>query len=122
MSLPGQKEDGLLQVYEIMSLQVRADLVILSACETGLGRERQGEGLIGLTQAFLHAGAASVIVSLWKVDDGSTADFMIGFHRYLTSGKLDQAQSLRKARLDLIAGGKGFGHPHYWAPFVLVGR
>ena len=115
------QEDGLLQVYEILSLRMNADLVVLSACETGLGREREGEGLLGLTQAFLHAGAGAVVVSLWKVEDRSTADLMIAFHRSLTSGKVDRVEALRRARLSLIDSADGYAHPHYWAPFVLVG-
>jgi CHAT domain-containing protein len=115
----GSREDGLLQVYEILNLRVESDLVILSACETALGREQQGEGLTGLTQAFLHAGAASVVASLWKVDDRSAADFMIAFHRRLKSSS--KAEALRRARLDLISKGGSFSHPYYWAPFVLVG-
>jgi CHAT domain-containing protein len=116
----GSPEDGLFQAFELSTLSLRADLVVLSACETGLGRELRGEGFIGLTRSFLHAGAASVVASLWQVADRSTADLMIGFH-----GQLDRSprksDALRRAKLQLIGKGR-FAHPYYWAPFVLVGE
>jgi CHAT domain-containing protein/Tfp pilus assembly protein PilF len=112
-------EDGLLQVYEIFNLTLNADLVVLSACETGLGKEDKGEGLVGLTRAFLYAGSSSVIVSLWKVTDASTAELMIRFHQHLRdTGK---AEALRRTQLELIRQAR-YSHPYYWAPFVLVGR
>lgn len=113
-------EDGLLQVYEIFNLKLNADLVVLSACETGLGKAVKGEGLIGLTRAFLYAGTPSVMVSLWKVADKSTADLMVRFYRYLSGGKLSKSRALRQAQLDLINSGNS--HPYHWAPFVLVGK
>jgi CHAT domain-containing protein/tetratricopeptide (TPR) repeat protein len=114
------EDDGLLQVYEIFNLKLNADLVVLSACQTGLGKNVKGEGLVGLTQAFFYAGARSVAASLWNVDDRSTADLMVQFHRHLRSGNLEQAQALRRAQLDLIER-TPFAHPYYWAPFVLIG-
>jgi CHAT domain-containing protein len=113
-------EDGLLQVREIFNLQLRADLVVLSACQSGLGKEVSGEGLIGMTRAFLYAGASSVVVSLWQVDDVSTADLMVGFYSHLKAG-LDRAEALRNAKLELIDRSR-YSHPYFWAPFVLVGR
>jgi CHAT domain-containing protein/Tfp pilus assembly protein PilF len=113
-------EDGLLQVYEIFNLKLNADLVVLSACETGLGKEVKGEGLVGLTRAFLYAGTPSVVVSLWKVADISTAELMIRLHRRLKEGTQGKAEALRKAQLELIREGR-FAHPYHWAPFVLVG-
>jgi CHAT domain-containing protein len=114
-----QSEDGLLQVYEVFNLKLNADLVVLSACETGLGKEVKGEGLIGLTHAFFYAGTPSVMVSLWKVQDRSTADLMANFYQQLerASGK---AEALRQAKLKLIQD-KRYAHPYYWAPFVLIG-
>ena len=112
-------EDGLLQVYEIFNLSLNADLVVLSACETGLGKQDRGEGLIGLTRAFLYAGTPSVVVSLWKVQDNSTAELMIRFYKHLD--KSDKAEALRQSQLELIGGSK-FSHPYYWAPFILVGE
>ncbi len=111
-------EDGILQVYEIFQLKLNADLVVLSACETGLGREVNGEGLIGLTRAFIYAGTPSLLVSLWKVDDEKTADLMIRFYTHLKAGK-SKAAALRQAQLDLI---ETVGTPYFWAPFVLIGK
>ena len=90
-----QLEDGLLQVYEVFGLRLNAELVVLSACESGLGKEVRGEGLMGLTLAFLYAGTPTVVVSLWKVAEVSTADLMIQFYRHLQAGKLSKAESLR---------------------------
>ena len=116
-----QVEDGLLQVYEIFNLRLNADLVVLSACETGLGKEVKGEGLIGLTRAFMYAGAPSLVVSLWKVQDLSTAELMVGFYRSLKNGSLSKAEALRQAQLELIRKGQ-LAHPYYWAGFVLMGQ
>ena len=99
---------------------MRADLVVLSACETALGRELRGEGIVGLTRAFLHAGAASVPASLWQVADRSTADLTLAFYRHLARSP-GKGEALRQAKLELIAG-KRFAHPFYWAPFVLSGE
>jgi CHAT domain-containing protein/Tfp pilus assembly protein PilF len=114
-------EDGLLQAYEIFNMKLSADLVVLSACETGLGREIRGEGLVGLTRAFIYAGATAVVVSLWKVADASTAELMVRFHEHLLDGTRSRSEALRRAQLDLVEK-SGFAHPFYWAPFVLVGR
>ncbi|MBI4471005.1 MAG: CHAT domain-containing protein [Acidobacteria bacterium] len=113
-------EDGLLQVYEIFNLKLNADLVVLSACETGLGKEVEGEGLVGLTQAFLYAGTASLVVSLWKVSDRSTPELMVSFYEYLNIGAVTKSEALRGAQLRLIKNGR-YAHPYYWAPFILVG-
>jgi CHAT domain-containing protein len=115
----GSVEDGLLQVREVFNLELHADLVVLSACQTGLGKQVSGEGLIGMTRAFLYAGAASVVVSLWQVDDASTADLMVSFYRHLQESG-DKAAALRLAKLDLIAA--GYSRPYYWAPFILIGQ
>jgi CHAT domain-containing protein len=96
-------------------------LVVLSACETGLGKEVKGEGLIGLTRAFLYAGTPSVVVSLWKVADQSTAEVMVRLYRHLKGGRMNKAEALRQAQLEVIREGR-FAHPYYWAPFVLVGQ
>ncbi len=132
LSLPSaekaaQSEDGLLSAYEIFNLKLNAELVVLSACETGLGKEVKGEGLMSLMRAFMYAGTPSVLVSLWKVDDESAADLMIRFYRYYQQGvkqgkttvKLNKAEALRRAQLDALAQGN---FPYYWAPFVLVGK
>ncbi|MGE0128718.1 MAG: CHAT domain-containing protein [Blastocatellales bacterium] len=114
------REDGLLQVYEIFNLKLQADLVVLSACQTGLGRQLKGEGIIGLTRAFMYAGAPSVVVSLWRVADASTAELMVGFYQHLDRGG-DKAEALRRAKLGLMKNPR-YAHPYFWAPFVLVGE
>jgi CHAT domain-containing protein len=120
---------GVLQFSDILDLKLNADLVVLSACETGLGKLRYGEGIIGLTRAFLYAGASSAVVSLWKVEDQSTSLLMEHFYRELKSGK-NKADALRQAKLKILNSKielKALGNlqslasPFYWAPFVLVG-
>jgi CHAT domain-containing protein/Tfp pilus assembly protein PilF len=113
------RDDGFLQAYEIFGLKLSADLVVLSACET-LGTEVTGEGVVGLTRAFLYAGAPSVLVSLWRESDTATSDLMIDFYRSLDPAD-DRAGSLRRAKLEMIANPRR-SHPYYWAPFVLVGE
>lgn len=121
LSLDGDpKQDGLLQVYEIFNLQLNADLVVLSACDTGLGQNVSGEGLVGVTRALLYAGAASVVVSLWQVADTSTSSLMARFYQYLGEDD-DKAEALRRSKLEMIRGGR-FDHPYFWAPFVLIGQ
>lgn len=117
------KEDGFLHTYEVFNLKLNADLVTLSACETGLGKLSRGEGLIGLTRGFIYAGAPSVLVSLWSVDE-STAALMKIFYQNLKEG-MSIAEALRQAKLKLIQtreNGISFAHPFLWAPFVLVGE
>lgn len=112
-------EDGQLRVYEIFRLDLTAELVVLSACETALGEEVRGEGLIGLARAFLYAGASRVAVSLWRVEDTATAELMPRFYRHLADQPSTTA-ALRAAKLELIRGG-AFSHPAYWASFILIG-
>jgi CHAT domain-containing protein len=145
------KEDGRLEVREIFGMDLKANLVVLSGCDTALGKLSTGDELIGLTRAFIYAGTPSVVASLWNVDDSSTAQLMASFYRNLkTMGK---AEALRQAQLELIRGGghsdllarRGVGgigklgetreaqsssenpisvstsHPYFWAPFILVG-
>jgi CHAT domain-containing protein/tetratricopeptide (TPR) repeat protein len=114
-----QSEDGLLQAYEIFNLKLNADLVVLSGCETGLGRDVKGEGLVGLSHAFFYAGTPSLVVSLWKVQDRSTADLMVNLYREIGRTQT-KAEALRQAKLRLIQQGR-YADPHYWAPFVLTG-
>lgn len=123
LSLVGNREgeDGFLRTDEVFNLRLGSPLVMLSACETGLGREKRGEGVIGLTRAFMYAGAPAVGVSLWSVADKSTADLMADFYKNLLTGTGQQpTAALRAARLNMIAG-KKYSAPFYWAPFVLVG-
>jgi len=113
-------EDGFLQAAEIFNMKLNADLVVLSACQTGLGKLVRGEGTVGLTRAFMYAGASSVMVSLWSVSDMSTVTLMGGFYKNLIKNKLSKTDALRKAQLTLMSDEK-FAHPFYWAPFVLIG-
>src|SRR5205814_10361889 len=76
----GRPQDGFLRLHEIYNLKLSADLVVLSACQTALGKDVRGEGLVGLTRGFMYAGAARVVACLWKVDDRATAEFMNGFY------------------------------------------
>ena len=112
-------EDGLLSAYEIFNLKLKADLVVLSACETGLGKEVRGEGLMSLMRAFIYAGTPSVVVSLWKVTDESSADLMVRFYRHLKKGGVSKSEALRQAQLETI---NDNGFPFFWAPFILVGK
>ncbi|HKV07641.1 MAG TPA: CHAT domain-containing tetratricopeptide repeat protein [Thermoanaerobaculia bacterium] len=117
---PGKgKEDGFLQAYEILRLKLSADLVVLSACETGLGEEVSGEGLVGLARSFLYAGAPSLVVSLWRISDGATPDLMVSFYEDLDRLH-DKSKALRNAKLRMIEKGD-YAHPFYWAPFILIG-
>jgi CHAT domain-containing protein len=122
LSLVGNKsQDGFLRTEEVFNLRLGAPLVVLSACETGLGKEKRGEGVMGLTRAFMYAGAPTVGVSLWSVADKSTADLMTDFYRrLLASGDVTASGALREAQLSMISG-KKYSAPFYWAPFVLVG-
>jgi CHAT domain-containing protein/Tfp pilus assembly protein PilF len=115
------QDNGLLQAWEIFeSVHLDADLVTLSACDTALGKEMGGEGLVGLTRAFQYAGARSVLASLWGVADYSTARFMERFYRYLRDGK-SKDEALRAAQIDQIRQKGGSSHPFFWAAFELNG-
>jgi CHAT domain-containing protein/tetratricopeptide (TPR) repeat protein len=117
----GAGSDGFLRTDEVFNLRLGAPLVMLSACETGLGREKRGEGVMGLTRAFMYAGAPTVGVSLWSVADRSTAELMTDFYKnFLGPQPSAPAAAMRTARLSMIAG-KKYSAPFYWAPFVLVG-
>ncbi len=114
------EEDGYLRASEIFNLKLNSELVVLSACQTGLGKLIRGEGMVGLTRAFMYAGAPSILVSLWSVSDISTATLMGEFYKYLIKNKLYKTDALRKAQLSLITN-PNYSHPFYWAPFVLIG-
>jgi CHAT domain-containing protein len=123
LSLVGNKtRDGFVRTDEVFNLRLGSPLVMLSACETGLGKEKRGEGVMGLTRAFMYAGAPTVGVSLWSVADKSTADLMTDFYQRLlsTSATSTASGALRGAQLAMISG-KKYSAPFYWAPFVLVG-
>jgi CHAT domain-containing protein len=112
-------EDGFLEAWEIMNLDLHADLVVLSACETARGRVGAGEGMIGLAWSLFVAGSPSTLVSQWKVDAASTTTLMLEFHRRMRAGN-SKARALQQATLKTLQN-KEYRHPFYWAPFVLVG-
>ena len=109
----------MLRVHEIDDLRLDANLVVLSACQTALGKDVRGEGLVGLTQAFLVGGASSVLVSLWKVDDRASAELMSQFYRYLVEG-LSPAAALKLAQVRMIES-EPWRSPYYWSGFILQG-
>lgn len=115
------EEDGFLEVNEIADLDLDCELVVLSACQTGRGQVLSGEGIIGLSRAFLRAGARSVVVSLWSVTDISTGQLMKNFYQHL-AGNLGNAAALRLAKLDMLRGTTETRHPYYWAPFINIGK
>ena len=111
-------DNGFLQMYEIYNLDLNADLIALS-CQTGIGVDVSGEGLIGLTRAFMYAGTPAVLVSLWSINDASTSEFMTGFYSKLK--KNGRMEALRKTQQSFIESGE-YSHPFYWAPFILMGE
>ena len=120
--IPDSPEDGILYAGEIYSMKFNADLVVLSACETGLGKVDQSEGIIGFTRAFMYAGARNLIVSQWQVADRSSSYLMKRCYEKinLTDQHTRFAEPLRASKLQMIQEGK-YAHPYYWSPFVLIG-
>lgn len=121
----GTGEDGLLEAWELMHLDLQADLAVLSACETARGRIGAGEGMIGFSWAMFIAGVPSIVVSQWKVESAGTRDLMVNFHRTLISSangktKLTKSEALRQSALKLMKNPET-NHPFYWAGFVLIG-
>jgi CHAT domain-containing protein/tetratricopeptide (TPR) repeat protein len=117
----GRPQNGFLRLHDIYNLDLPAELVVLSACDTGLGKEVKGEGLVGLARGFMYAGAARVVASLWKVDDEATADLMAQFYRRMLEGGKPPAAALREAQI-AIWKQKRWNAPYYWAAFVLQGE
>lgn len=117
----GEAEDGFLRAHEIYNLNLPADLVVLSACQTGLGRDFKGEGLVGLTRGFMYAGAARVVVSLWNVNDKATAELMARFYRKMLRDAQRPAAALRAAQVEMWKT-KQWSAPYYWAAFTLQGE
>jgi len=115
----GPNEDGLLEAWELMQLDLKAELAVLSACETARGRIGAGEGMIGFSWAMFIAGVPSIVVSQWKVESAGTRDLMVNFHRSLQI-KQTKSEALRQAALKLMRNPET-SHPFYWAGFVLVG-
>jgi CHAT domain-containing protein len=117
----GRPQDGFLASYEIYNLNLPAELVVLSACQTGLGKEIKGEGLVGLTRGFMYAGASRIIVSMWNVSDKGTADLMSRLYRGMLRDGLRPTAALRAAQLELWRQ-KQWRSPYYWAGFVQQGE
>jgi len=117
----GRPQNGFLRVYDIYNLRLGSDLVVLSACRTALGEEIKGEGLIGLTRAFLYAGAPRVVATLWEIDDRTTAELMKGFYGGLFSRTERPAAALRQAQIEMWKR-RGWEAPYYWAAFTLQGE
>ena len=115
------EEDGYLTMREVFDLKLNSDLVVLSACKTGLGRNVRGEGVMGLARAFFYAGTSSVLVSLWSVDDRSTAEFMTAFYSARRLQNTNKSAALKIARTTMIQQ-KTYSHPYYWSPFILIGN
>ncbi len=117
----GEPQNGFLRLHEIYNLRMPAEMVVLSACQTGLGKEVRGEGLVGLTRGFMYAGAARVVASLWKVDDAATAELMKRFYRGVLEKKLRPAAALREAQAEMQRQER-WRSPYFWAAFVLQGE
>ena len=121
----------MLFLNEVYNLELNADLVTLSACESGIGKSVKGEGLLSLSRGFLYAGAKNLVVSLWKADDQATSELMLAFYQELLKGK-SKAEALREAKLQLLEHewqkgearhlGTEYADPSCWASFILVGK
>src|SRR5439155_15494105 len=111
--------DGALQAWEIWTMKLKADLVVLSACETGRGVKQTGEGLIGLTRSLQYAGAKTIVASQWKVSDESTAALMTAFHKKLLAGA-ERDEALQLAMVE-TAKNPRWRSPYHWAAFLMVG-
>lgn len=121
----GRRQNGFLQMHQIYNLHLPADMVVLSACETGIGKEMKGEGLNGVSRGFMYAGAKRVVASLWEVNDASTSQLMKGFYQSLRpvngAGHMRPAAALREAQLQLMRQ-RIWRNPYYWAAFVVQGN
>jgi CHAT domain-containing protein len=117
----GMPENGFLRLPDIFNLNLSADLVVLSACETGLGQEVKGEGLVGLTRGFMYAGAPRVLVSLWSVDDEATSELMSRFYKKMFQDGQKPAAALRAAQIEMLQDTR-WQEPYYWAAFTLQGE
>lgn len=117
----GKPVEGFVDLQDVYNLNIPADLVVLSACETGLGRPIGGEGLVGLTRGFMYAGAIRVVASLWRVDDAATSELMAEFYKAMLQGGLSPGKALRQAQLDMLKH-RHWSDPYYWAAFTLQGE
>ena len=117
----GRPQNGFLRLYDIYNLRLEASLVVLSACQTALGKEIKGEGLVGLTRGFMYAGAPRIVASLWKIDDRASAEFMRRFYEAIFIEGARPAAALRAAQVSMWKD-RRWGGPHYWAAFTLQGE
>jgi CHAT domain-containing protein len=117
----GEPQEGFLRLHEIYGLNLPAEVVVLSACETGLGKEIKGEGLVGLTRGFMYAGAPRVVVSLWAVNDRATSELMAKFYQKMLKENLRPAAALRAAQVEMSKD-RRWNNPYYWAAFSLQGE
>jgi CHAT domain-containing protein len=117
----GQPQDGFLGLEQIYNLNLPVDLVVLSACDTALGREIRGEGLVGLARGFMYSGASRVMASLWSVDDEVTSELMARFYKSLEQDKMSPAAALRAAQI-AVAKEHRWNSPYYWAGFQIQGE
>lgn len=117
----GRQQSGFLYAYEIYNLNLPAEVIVLSACETGLGKEIRGEGLVGLTRGFMYAGSPRVVVSLWSVNDRATAELMAKFYQNMMKENLRPAAALRAAQIEMWKSNQ-WNQPYYWAAFALQGE
>jgi CHAT domain-containing protein/Tfp pilus assembly protein PilF len=121
-----QHSDGLLTAEKVLGLRLQnTDLVVLSACETGVGEVKSGEGVYGLRRAFIQAGAKGLVMSLWPIPDQETKELMVAFYNYLSKGKMNRAKALRQAILDQMRVTKkryGISHPLFWGAFIYLGE
>jgi CHAT domain-containing protein len=116
----GTPQNGFLRLNDIFNLNLPAELIVLSACETGLGQEVKGEGMIGLTRGFMYAGAPRVVVSLWSVDDQGTSELMSRFYKKMLQEGQKPATALRAAQIEMLQEQR-WQDPYYWAAFTLQG-
>ena len=117
----GQAQDGVLRLHDIYGLHLPAELVVLSACNTALGKPVRGEGLVGIVRGFMYAGAQRVVASLWKVDDVATGEMMRRFYREMLEENRSPAAALREAQVEMWKQER-WRSPYYWAAFVLQGE
>jgi CHAT domain-containing protein len=117
----GNQQNGFLRTDEVFNLKLSADLVVLSACKTGLGKDVRGEGLIGMTRGFMYAGASRVMVSFWDVNDEATAELMAQFYQKLLAGKMNPSKALREVQLNFLKK-QTHANPYFWAAFTLHGE
>jgi CHAT domain-containing protein len=117
----GRPQNGFLRLYDIYNLNLKADLVVLSACQTALGKDIKGEGLVGLTRGFMYAGARRVVASLWQIDDRTTAEFMKRFYEGMLGKELRPAAALRAAQISMWKD-KRWAEAYSWGAFTVQGE